>query len=65
MSMRKNDGADVARFDRKWFPILWPKRLETLKQPAINENLMSLAFNEVFGPGNCTNATQEREIEGH
>ena len=63
MGVRENDGVDAARFDRKLRPILEPQRLETLKQAAVDEQLMLLVLDEVFRAGDRPGAAEEGEVQ--
>ena len=51
MGMGQNHGVDRGRWDRKRLPVQFAQVLQPLEQPAIDEQPVAVAFQEMLGPG--------------
>ena len=61
--MRQHDGLHRGRRKRQRLPIQEPKRLESLKQSAIDEYPSPIGFQQIFRAGNGLGRAVESEPE--
>ena len=58
--VRQNGRREVGRIDRQRLPIAQPQLLETLKQPAIDQDLVAAGLEQILGAGHRARGPQER-----
>jgi hypothetical protein len=60
--MCQDDGVEALRRDRKLIPVSEAKMLEPLKQSTVEEDLVTVVLEKVFGPCDGACSTQKCEF---
>ena len=61
VGMGEDDGIDVRRLDRELLPVPLAQLLEPLEQAGIDQHLCRACIEQIFGAGDGTCRTQERD----
>ncbi len=61
MGVREDDGMNVGRAHRQWLPVTLPQFLQSLKQPAVDQDALASDVEQMFGTGYGARGAEARQ----